>query len=91
MNNSKITINVIDALLEYGEATKIPISLTDGFKYLHDKYKKTYKELHEQFYKELDLRKDIYFMRTSDIFVRGVERKRMPIIHNQWVSHMSRF
>lgn len=66
------------------------ISLCDAFKEIHDDFRMTYKQIHKKFIEELKQRKDVYTTRTSDIFVRGVERRRMPIIEGQWHSHLYR-
>ena len=82
------TTSLIEYFLSCDDDYDGIVCLSDACKSAHDKFHLTYKVIHEIFSQELEQRKDIYLIRTSDIFVRGIERIRMPIIENQWVSHL---
>lgn len=81
--------DIVDFCLEnHWEYELRSVDLAIAFKDLHDKYGWKYAEIHEKFKREIDSRGDVYIVRTSDIFVRGAERKQYPIYNNQWYSHM---
>lgn len=81
--------NIVDFCLEnYWEYGLRSVDLATAFKALHDKYGWKYAEIHDKFKREIDAREDVYIVRTSDIFLRGAERKQYPIYNNQWFSHM---
>lgn len=80
---------IVDYCLEnHWEYELRSVDLAPAFKALHDSYGWKYAEIHEKFKREIDTREDVYIVRTSDIFVRGAERKQYPIYNNQWFSHM---
>ena len=80
---------IVDYCLEnHWEYELRSVDLATAFKALHDSYGWKYAEIHEKFKREIDAREDVYIVRTSDIFLRGAERKQYPIYNNQWYSHM---
>ena len=67
------------------------VDLADAFKALHDKYRWRYADIHDKFKREVDIRRnEVYITRTSDIWLRGVERRRYPIYNNQWYGSLMR-
>lgn len=83
MSKTKINIDnfsIVDFCFEvYGNA----VFLADAFKNLHDLYRWRYADIHAKFKQEVDARNDVYITRASDIWIRGVERRRLPVYENQ--------
>lgn len=83
--------NIIDFCLKnyYNKSLGGGVYLAEPFKELHDRYGWKYADIHTKFRQELSTRLDeVYITRASDAFVRGAERKQLPIYHNQWYSHL---
>lgn len=82
--------NIVDFCLEnyYNKTIAGGVALNQPFKDLHDRYGWKYADIHDKFKRELDARADVHITRTSDIFVKGAERKQLPIYNGQWYSHL---
>lgn len=88
MNSRRIKIENFSIVDFCFEIMSNAISLADVFKVIHDRYGWRYADIHAKFKREIDSRNDVYITRTSDIYVRGVEHRRLPIYENQWYSHL---
>ena len=84
------SFSIVDFCLEnyYGKNIAGGVALEMPFKELHDRYGWKYADIHDKFKRELDARADVYITRASDIFVKGAERKQLPVYNGQWYSHL---
>ena len=80
--------SIVDFCLENHRDSTGAVYLADAFKDLHDRYGCKYADIHDKFKREVESRADVYITRTSDIWIKGAERKRLPLYHNQWYSHL---
>ena len=87
------TLDIIDYCIDrfYNKNAGGGVALADAFREIHNQYKVPYEEIHRVFWKQYDAKMNevgLYVHRTSDIFVKGWERRAMPQYKGQWVSHM---